>query len=60
MVKDNPANTIYKGYINEGDQQTFINTESNTMGYTKIHTINGENYIVVSWTEVPFSNVDYI
>lgn len=61
MVKDSPANTIYKGYKNEdGDLQTFINIENNTMGYTKIHTIDEEKYIVVSWTEVSFSNANHI
>lgn len=61
MAKDSPTNTIYKGFKNEdGDLQTFINMENNTMGYTKVLTINGEEYLVVSWTEVPFSNVEHI
>lgn len=55
------ASSVYRGYnMVDSSSKTFMNEKSRTLGYTHSVSINGINYIMVSWAAVTFSNIDHV
>lgn len=55
------SSSVFRGYnMVDGLSDTFMNENNETLGYTRTISIDGIDYIMVSWTAVRFSSTERI
>lgn len=55
------SSSVFRGYnMVDGSSDTFMNEKNETLGYIRSISIDGIDYIMVSWTAIKFSSTEHI